>query len=148
MRHLVGVSDDPPLLDVRKHDVRLHVGQWFYYVRAVRRGESLTGGLYSLRDMAILVPLFLAMQSLQGRGLYTGVGLAMLVPLRLVFRRVLKGWQTRQPWKIGVVRIRGDRWGPVGDVKVVHREMSTGGELPTSQLELLAERVRAGEFAA
>jgi hypothetical protein len=134
------VTDDSLGFEPGPHDLRVQDTQWIYYVRAVRRGESLGaggGGGDAGSDLGSLVVV--------------AVLFVFAAVLGSVFRRLTNGrlrrWQQAQPWKVGVVRIQADRWGVTGAGQVVHRELVPGPEVPVVRMEELADRVRSGEFA-
>lgn len=117
------MPEDELPFELHEHDQRLRVGDHYFYVRAVRRGEMFVPGRVHLESALLLAPL------------------------QLVFGRLFARCQARQPWKVGVIRIDGDRWGPTGTARVVHKESGSTLDVPTARLAQLADRVRAGDFA-
>ena len=117
------VADINLPFEPKEHDLRLHLGEWVSFVRAVRRGESLSGGGGS--DLEVMVIL-----------------LVVLAAVRSTVQR----WQQVQPWKVGVVRLRADRWGATGGARVIHQEWVRGRDVPSWRLEELAAKVRTGEL--
>ena len=122
------MAENSPLPFVLEpHDLHVRVDDQHYYVRAVRRGESLSGGGLGPVDLlAALIALSTA----------------------VVLGRAVERWQRRQPWKVGVIRASGDRWGPTGVFRTVHRETVVSTEPPATRLAELADDVRSGRFTA
>jgi hypothetical protein len=111
------------------HDVRIERPPWVFWVRGVKRYESFTRSA-------------LAEGATDLTGLVLMLGVALIVG---VFERF---WWRRARWKVGVVRVKGSRWGPVGRIKVVHKEVLPAGVEPGVRIGALVERVRSGEFDA
>ena len=107
------------------HDVRVQTDRWIYYVRAVKKGVLLAGS-----------------------GSHDGEDTLILLPLLLLLGRPLGAWQSKRPWKIGVVRMPADRWGNTAQGRVVHKEYQPAGPVPIARLNELADEVRRGTFAS
>jgi hypothetical protein len=108
--------------DPEDHDVRLERDGWIYYVRAVRRTESLAG------------------RGLDPNG--SLIGLAVLLALEAVFGR----FRERLRWKVGVVRLPSPRSWNADRPRVLHRELLGSGEYPGIRIAALAADVEAGAF--
>lgn len=108
--------------DPEEHDVRLERDGWIYYVRAVRRTESLSG------------------RGLDPNG--SLLGIVVLVALEAIFGR----FRERSRWKVGVVRLPSPRSWNTGRPRVLHREVLDSGEEPGPRIAALAADVEAGAF--
>jgi len=115
---------DGAAFDPGDHDVRLERDGWIYYVRAVRRTESLSG------------------RGLDPNG--SLIGLAVLVALEAIFGRL----RDRLRWKVGVVRLPSPRSWNTDRPRVLHRELLDSGEDPGIRIAELAADVGTGAFRA
>lgn len=105
------------------HDQRIARGDWVYYVRAVRRGSSLTSSIGHGND-----PL----------------GLLLLLPL-------IGLWSLGQRWarwKVGVVRVPAASSWKTDRHRVVHREILEKQASPEARIGALVREVRAGRYDA
>ena len=128
--------DDDPHLTLGPHDLHVRIGDQHYYVRAARRGDAFSGdggsggGGGGVDELVIIL-----------------VGFVVLVVLSALFSHAFERWQQRQPWKVVVSRATGDKYGPTGRLRTVHRETVVSTETPFARMAELADDVRAGRFA-
>ena len=104
------------------HDIRIERGEWVYFVRGVKSVESLQADLT------------------QGQ-----IGLGEAIVAFCAASVLDLWWRRKKAWKVGVLRVKGSRWGPSGS-KVLHKEVLGVGVAPDARIAELAEEVRAGRF--
>lgn len=109
--------------DLRDHDVRIERGEWVYFVRGVKSVESLAGDMLAGATGPVEAVL----------------GFFMVEVLDV-------WWRRKKAWKVGVLRVKGSRWGPSGRIKVLHKEVLTAGVEPNARIAQLAEEVLSGRF--
>ncbi|GAA0267286.1 hypothetical protein GCM10009539_62620 [Cryptosporangium japonicum] len=110
-----------------EHDIRVERAPWVFWVRGVKRYESFT------RSVSDGDPTDLS-------------GVVLMVLFGLLYVIFVRFWDPRARWKVGVLRVKGSRWGPVGRIKVVHKEVLPAGVEPGVRIGELVERVRSGDF--
>lgn len=112
---------------LREWDERVQVGEWVYYIRAVRRKRELTRANWRLDGSSWAGNLWI-----------------FAVPFVLTYR----WWIKRSgPWIVGVVRLGAvSTWNSVTPL-VVHMEILGRDDLVVGRIAELASAAQAGHFA-